>query len=115
VRPFNSNAAVRPCLEFCDALAAGGERAGWPGYREAARSDTPAAGSTCSGKDTVETNVADPDPPDSIGSVDLKPGNQKWHKKVEKKLWKISCFEVLDVLVWELKASSVTWTSFMEA
>jgi hypothetical protein len=27
----------------------------------------------------------------------------------------ISCFEVLDVLFWGLKASFVAWTSFMEA
>jgi hypothetical protein len=39
------------------------------------------------------------------------PGGQKWPTKVEKK---ISCFEVLDVLFWELKASSVTWMFFME-
>jgi hypothetical protein len=34
--------------------------------------------------------------------------------KVEKNL-KISCSEVLDGLFGELKASSVTWTFFMEA
>jgi hypothetical protein len=34
---------------------------------------------------------------------------QKWEKIIE-----ISCFEELDVFFWELKASSVTWTSFME-
>ncbi len=30
-------------------------------------------------------------------------------------LFKSSCFEVLDSLFWDLKASSVTWTFFMEA
>jgi hypothetical protein len=28
---------------------------------------------------------------------------------------KISCYEVLDILFWGLKATSVAWTSFMEA
>jgi hypothetical protein len=32
-----------------------------------------------------------------------------------RKNFKCSCFEVLDGLFWELKASSVTWTFFMEA
>jgi hypothetical protein len=31
------------------------------------------------------------------------------------KIKEISCFEVMDVLFWELKACFVTWTSFMEA
>ncbi len=55
--------------------------------------------------------VADPD---SIGSVDPDPGGQKWPTKVEI-FFKSSCFEVLDGLFWELKASPVTWTFFMEA
>jgi hypothetical protein len=41
---------ARPCLEFCGALVAGEGRAGRPGSRAEERSDTPAAGSTCSGK-----------------------------------------------------------------
>ncbi len=48
-----------------------------------------------------------------IRNPDLDPGGQKWQNKNRKKK-KNSCFEVLDVLFWELKASSVTWTSFME-
>jgi hypothetical protein len=39
---------------------------------------------------------------------DSGPRGQKLHTK-------ISCFEVLDVLFWGLKAFPVTWTSFMEA
>jgi hypothetical protein len=35
------------------------------------------------------------------------------HQK--KNLFEISCFEVLDVLLSELKASFVTWMAFMEA
>jgi hypothetical protein len=38
----------------------------------------------------------------------------KFTHKSRKNL-EISCFEVLDILFWELKASSVTSTSFMEA
>ncbi len=49
-----------------------------------------------------------------IRNPDLDPEGPKWPTKVEKNL-ELSCFEVLDVLIWELKASSVTWTSFMEA
>ncbi len=45
--------------------------------------------------------------PDSFGSLDPDPEGQKWPTKVGKIL-EISCFEVLDVLFWELKASSVT-------
>jgi hypothetical protein len=48
-----------------------------------------------------------------IRNPDPDPGGQKWLKKVEK-IKKISCFEVLDVLFGELKASFVTWSSFME-
>ncbi len=51
--------------------------------------------------------------PDSIGSVDPDPGGQKLPAKVEK--FKNSCFEVLDGFFLELKASSITWTFFMEA
>jgi hypothetical protein len=60
---------------------------------------------------------------DSIRSVDPDPCSEsgfgsgyrraKWPTKVEKK--EMSCFEVVDVLFWELKASFVTWTSFIEA
>jgi hypothetical protein len=42
------------------------------------------------------------------------PGGQKRPTKIEK-IKKFHVFEVLDVLFWELKASSVAWTSFMEA
>ncbi len=56
--------------------------------------------------------------PDSIRSVDpsLNPGAQKWPAKIEKN-YATSCFEVLDVLFWGLKAFSVpvAWTSCMEA
>ncbi len=45
---------------------------------------------------------------------DRDPGGQKWPTKVGKNQ-EISCFEVLDVLFSELKASFVTWMSFMEA
>ncbi len=59
--------------------------------------------------------------PDSIRSVDPDPYSEsgsgsrraKMTHKSRKK--EISCFEVLDVLFRELKASFVTWTSFMEA
>jgi hypothetical protein len=52
--------------------------------------------------------------PDSVGSVDPDPEEgkndpQKWNKL------KKSYFEVLYGLFWELKASSVTRTFFMEA
>ncbi len=49
-----------------------------------------------------------------IRNPDPDPGGQKWPTKVEIFL-KSSCIEVLDGLFWELKASSVTWTFFMEA
>ncbi len=48
-----------------------------------------------------------------IRNPDPDPGEQKWPTKDEKR--RNFMFEVLDVLFWELKASSVTWTSFMEA
>ncbi len=44
----------------------------------------------------------------------LDPGGQKLPTKVEI-FFLSSCFEVLDVLFWELNASSVTWTFFKEA
>ncbi len=50
--------------------------------------------------------------PDSIRSVD--PGGQKWSTKTGKSS-EISCFEVLDVLFWGLKASPIAWTFFIEA
>jgi hypothetical protein len=60
--------------------------------------------------------------PDSIGSVDPDPysesGSGSMRAKMthkSRKFVKRSCFEVLDGLFWELKASSVTWTFFMEA
>ncbi len=46
-------------------------------------------------------SVSDADP-DSIMSVYLDPGGQKWPTKIEIS-WKISYFEVLDVVFWELK------------
>ncbi len=53
----------------------------------------------------IRIQIADPDP---------DPGGQKLPKKIEKRT-EFSSFEVLDVLFWELKASSVAWESFMEA
>ncbi len=50
----------------------------------------------------------------SIGSVDPYPEGQKEPTKVDI-FFQSSCFEVLNGLFWELKASSVTWTFFMEA
>jgi hypothetical protein len=58
--------------------------------------------------------------PDSIRSVDPDPysesGSGSRRAKMTHKIKKnseISCFEVLDVLFREPKASSVTWTFFM--
>ncbi len=55
-------------------------------------------------------------PDDIFGVVclDPDPGGQKWPKKIKKRT-EFSSFEVLDVLFWELKASPVSWASFMEA
>jgi hypothetical protein len=53
----------------------------------------------------IRIQIADPDP---------DPGGQKFSKKIEKST-EFSCFEVLDVLFWGLKASPVAWASFMEA
>ncbi len=50
----------------------------------------------------IRTRNPDPDP---------ESGGQKWPTKIEKS-YEISCFEVLDVLFWGLKASPVAWTSF---
>jgi hypothetical protein len=55
----------------------------------------------------------DPDP-DSESASEFRSRRAKMTHKSRKNL-KISCFEVLDVLFGELKASSVTWTFFMEA
>jgi hypothetical protein len=60
---------------------------------------------------------------DSIGSVDPDSesgsGSGSWRAKrptkVEKKKCKSSWFDGLDGLFCELKASSITWTYFMEA
>ncbi len=49
-----------------------------------------------------------------IRNPDSDPGGQKWPTKVDK-IFRSSCFEMLDGLFWDLKASSVTWTFFMEA
>ncbi len=71
---------------------------------------------------TFLSRVADPDL-DSIGSVNPDPDSESrsgsrrakmTHKSKKKKNFS-SCFEVLDGLFWEPKASSVTWTFFMEA
>ncbi len=68
-------------------------------------------------------SVSDPDP-DSIRTVgpDLysKSGSGSGSRRIKithkrRKNLEISCFEVLDVLFSELKASFVSWTSFMEA
>ncbi len=53
----------------------------------------------------IRIHIADPDP---------DPGGQKLSTKIEKST-EFSCFEVLDVLFWGLKASPVTWASFIEA
>jgi hypothetical protein len=58
--------------------------------------------------------------PYSIGSVDPDPYSQygsgsRRAKMTHKSRSKSSCFEVLDGLFWELKASSITWIYFMEA
>ncbi len=74
---------------------------------------------------THTSRVADPDPiwiriqsgqwiRIRIRNPDPDPRGQKWPTQVEKNL-EISNFEVLDVLFWELKASFVTWKSFIEA
>ncbi len=71
----------------------------------------------------ISARVSDPDPDwiriqsgqwIRIRNRDPDPGGQKWPTKVEK-IGKSSCFDVLDGIFWELKASSVTWTYFMEA
>ncbi len=49
-----------------------------------------------------------------IGDPDPDPGGQKWPTKIETST-EFSCFEVLDVHFWGLKASPVTWASFMGA
>ncbi len=49
-----------------------------------------------------------------IRNPDPDPEGQKWPTKVEF-FFLSSCFELLDGLFWELKASSVIWTFFMEA
>ncbi len=49
-----------------------------------------------------------------IRNPDPDPGGQKWPTKGEF-FYLSSCFELLDGLFWELKASSVTWTFFVEA
>jgi hypothetical protein len=49
-----------------------------------------------------------------IRNQDPNPGGQKLPTKLGKN-YDILCFEVLDVLFLALKASSVTWKSFMEA
>jgi hypothetical protein len=46
-----------------------------------------------------------------MGSLDPDPGGKKLPTKIEK----IKFFKVLDALFCGLKASLVSWTSFMEA
>ncbi len=59
--------------------------------------------------------------PDSIGSLDPDSESGSGYRRAKmthksrKFFFLSSCFEVLDGLFWELKASSVTWTFFMEA
>jgi hypothetical protein len=53
----------------------------------------------------------DPDPYSESGSGRVK----MTHKGRQKNLRNFMFFEVLDVLFGELKASLVTWTSFIEA
>ncbi len=43
-----------------------------------------------------------------LSRLDADPGGQKWPTKIEKSE-EISCFEVLDVLFWGLKASQFSW------
>ncbi len=52
----------------------------------------------------IRVQIADPDPDQ---------GGQKWPTKIEKST-EILCIEVLDVLFWGLKASSVAWAFFIE-
>ncbi len=63
-------------------------------------------------------SVSDQDPdPDSIRSVDPDSesgSGSRWAKMTQKNV-EISLFEALHVLFSGLKASSVAWTSFMEA
>jgi hypothetical protein len=54
----------------------------------------------------------DPDPYSESGSGSRR---AKMTHKSRKKIGKSSCFEVLDGLFGELKASSITWIYFMEA
>ncbi len=42
-------------------------------------------------------------------------GGQEWLTKKIEKIKKFNVLEVLDLIFWGLKASSVAWTSFMEA
>ncbi len=83
-----------------------------------------ASSSYVNASSVIATRVADPDPfririhPGQwirirIRNPDPDPGGQKWPIKVE--FFLSSRFEVLDGLFWELKASFVTWTFFMEA
>ncbi len=50
----------------------------------------------------------------TISDPDPHSGEHRRLTKIEKSK-EISCFEVLDVLFWGLKASPVAWKSFMEA
>ncbi len=83
-------------------------------------------------KDIEESRVSDPDPycirilivngfnrnseSGSVFGIQIRygSGRAKMTHKSRKNL-EVSCFEVLDVFFRELKASFVTWTSFMEA
>ncbi len=67
---------------------------------------------------TFGSVVADPDPNwiriQSVSGSGSGSRRAKMTHKNRKKVQEISCFKVLDVLFWGLKASSVAWTSFME-
>jgi hypothetical protein len=65
------------------------------------------------GSESGFNQVSESGPGSVFWNPDPDPGGQKLLTKVDF-FMEISCFEVLDVLFCELKASSVTWTSFME-
>jgi hypothetical protein len=64
-----------------------------------------------SGSALIRGAGSGPDPHSNCGSGSRRA--KMTHKK--RKSTEFSCFEVLDVLFWGLKASSVAWASFMEA
>jgi hypothetical protein len=66
----------------------------------------------------LTTRVSDPDPDPHGSTLIWVAGSGSRRAKMthkNRKKYEFSCFEVLDVLFWGLKASPVAWTSFMEA